>query len=246
LLERVSPIIFVDGLRVAIPTDKGVLKKCVYTVLGLGVAGKQEVLGLWIEETEGARFWLKVFNDLKARGVHDALIVCGDGLPGLRITTRSGLCLVTQYAPPPSRAKTTKADKAVRWQNSRNESLPDIFAFCELLDERTEKGDDSVLETQLQRAVEYREFAVDSHLRCPSVLPCVAGLFVIVERFKPHQSPSRLDSPIAWLLPVPSSGCRNRRPRSEFVPQVQQSPAKTSSTLPDETKLFHKLSTTYP
>jgi len=88
-LERVYPIVFVDGLRVAVRTDKGVLKKCVYTVLGVGVSGRQEVLGLWIEETEGARFWLKVFNDLKARGVHDALIVCGDGLTGLRNAVES-------------------------------------------------------------------------------------------------------------------------------------------------------------
>jgi transposase-like protein len=82
-LERVYPIVFVDGLRVAIRTEKGVLKKCVYTVLGVSIAGRQEVLGLWIEETEGARFWLRVFNDLKARGVQDVLILCGDGLTGL-------------------------------------------------------------------------------------------------------------------------------------------------------------------
>jgi putative transposase len=82
-LERVYPIVFVDGLRVAIRTDKGVLKKCVYTVLGVSLSGRQEVLGLWVEETEGARFWLKVFNDLKARGVQDVLILCGDGLTGL-------------------------------------------------------------------------------------------------------------------------------------------------------------------
>ncbi len=88
-LERVYSIIFVDGLRVAVRTEKGVLKKCVYTVLGVGASGKQEVLGLWIEETEGARFWLKVFNDLKARGVLDALIVCGDGLTGLRNAVES-------------------------------------------------------------------------------------------------------------------------------------------------------------
>jgi putative transposase len=88
-LERVYPIIFVDGLRVAVRTDKGVLKKCVYTVLGVSLSGKQEVLGLWIEETEGARFWLRVFNDLKARGVQDALIVCGDGLTGLRNAVES-------------------------------------------------------------------------------------------------------------------------------------------------------------
>jgi putative transposase len=82
-LERIYPVVFVDGLRVAVRADKGVLKKCVYTVLGVSVSGKQEVLGLWIEETEGARFWLKVFNDLKARGIQDILILCGDGLTGL-------------------------------------------------------------------------------------------------------------------------------------------------------------------
>lgn len=83
-LDRVYPVIFIDGLRVSVRTDKGVLKKCVYTVLGVDSDGRQEVLGLWIEETEGARFWLKVFNDLKARGIEDVLIVCGDGLTGLR------------------------------------------------------------------------------------------------------------------------------------------------------------------
>ena len=92
-LDRVYPIVFVDGLRVFVRTEKGVLKKCVYTVLGVDTDGRQEVLGLWMEETEGARFWLKVLNDLKARGVEDVLtalkrdcfatIVCGDGLTGL-------------------------------------------------------------------------------------------------------------------------------------------------------------------
>jgi transposase-like protein len=102
-LERVYPVIFVDGLRVAVRTEKGVLKKCVYTVLGVNVAGRQEVLGLWVEETEGARFWLKVLNDLKARGVQDALVVCGDGLTGLPEAVRSAfpqsdvqLCVVHQ------------------------------------------------------------------------------------------------------------------------------------------------------
>lgn len=102
-LERVYPVVFVDGLRVAVRTEKGVLKKCVYTVLGVGVAGRQEVLGLWIEETEGARFWLKVFNDLKARGVQDILVLCGDGLNGLPEAVRAvyphtdvQLCVVHQ------------------------------------------------------------------------------------------------------------------------------------------------------
>lgn len=102
-LERVYPVVFVDGLRVAVRSDKGVLKKCVYTVLGVGVAGRQEVLGLWIEETEGARFWIKVLNDLKARGVQDVLVLCGDGLTGLPDAVRAvypqadvQLCVVHQ------------------------------------------------------------------------------------------------------------------------------------------------------
>jgi transposase-like protein len=102
-LERIYPIVFVDGLRVAVRTEKGVLKKCVYTALGVGVAGRQEVLGLWVEETEGARFWLKIFNDLKARGVQDILVLCGDGLTGLPEAVRSvfaqadvQLCVVHQ------------------------------------------------------------------------------------------------------------------------------------------------------
>jgi putative transposase len=64
--------------------NKGpVTKKCVYVVLGVSAEGRQEVLGLWLQESEGARFWLKVFNDLKARGVRDIFILCGDGLTGL-------------------------------------------------------------------------------------------------------------------------------------------------------------------
>jgi putative transposase len=85
-LERIYPVVYVDGLRMAIRTGENpasVLKKCVYIVLGVDCKGHQEVLGLWIEETEGARFWLKVLNDLKARGIADILILCGDGLKGL-------------------------------------------------------------------------------------------------------------------------------------------------------------------
>ncbi len=102
-LDRLYAVVFVDGLRVSVRGDKGVLKKCIYTVLGVNLSGKQEVLGLWIEETEGARFWLKVFNDLKARGVQDILILCGDGLTGLPDacqsvypTTDVQLCVVHQ------------------------------------------------------------------------------------------------------------------------------------------------------
>lgn len=105
-LDKVYPVVYVDGLRVTIRSgnNKGaVIKKCVYVVLGVSVSGRQDVLGLWVEETEGARFWLKVFNDLKARGVQDILILCGDGLTGLPEAVQSvypqtdvQLCVVHQ------------------------------------------------------------------------------------------------------------------------------------------------------
>lgn len=85
-LESVYPVVYVDGLRVSVRSGNNsgsIIKKCVYIVLGISCAGKQEVLGLWVEENEGAKFWLKVFNDLKARHVEDIIVLCGDGLKGL-------------------------------------------------------------------------------------------------------------------------------------------------------------------
>jgi putative transposase len=81
-LDAVYPVVFLDALRVKI-RDEGVVKnKAVYVALGLNVDGEKEVLGLWIEQTEGAKFWLKVVNDLKVRGVQDILIAVVDGLKG--------------------------------------------------------------------------------------------------------------------------------------------------------------------
>ena len=85
-LDPIYVTIYVDGLRVSIKSDNNqgpVMKKCVYIVLGLTTTGDTDVLGLWIQETEGAKFWLNVFNDLKSRGVKDVLLMCGDGLKGL-------------------------------------------------------------------------------------------------------------------------------------------------------------------
>ena len=85
-LQELYPIIYVDGMFISVRDGEGsgkVLKKCLYTVLGVDASGQQDVLGLWIAESEGARFWLKVLNDLKSRGARDVIILCGDGLPGL-------------------------------------------------------------------------------------------------------------------------------------------------------------------
>jgi len=82
-LEQMYPVVFFDALRVKIRTDGGVSNKAVYLALGIQADGQRDVLGLWIEQTEGAKFWLKVFNDLKTRGCQDILIAVVDGLKGL-------------------------------------------------------------------------------------------------------------------------------------------------------------------
>jgi len=82
-LEAMYPVVFFDALRVKIRDDGGVSNKAVYLALGVQADGQRDVLGLWVEQTEGAKFWLKVFNELKPRGCQDILIAVVDGLKGL-------------------------------------------------------------------------------------------------------------------------------------------------------------------
>jgi putative transposase len=82
-LERVYPVVFFDALRVKIRDEGTVRNKAVYLALGVLRDGTREILGLWIEQTEGAKFWMKVFSDLKSRGCQDILIAVTDGLKGM-------------------------------------------------------------------------------------------------------------------------------------------------------------------
>jgi len=82
-LEPVYPVVFFDALRVKIRDEGVVRNKAVYLALGVRRDGTREILGIWIETTEGAKFWLKVFNELKNRGVHDILVAVADGLTGM-------------------------------------------------------------------------------------------------------------------------------------------------------------------
>ena len=82
-LERMYPVVFFDALRVKIKEDALVKTKAVYLALGVQADGTRDILGLWIEGSEGAKFWMKVFNDLKTRGVEDILIAVTDGLKGM-------------------------------------------------------------------------------------------------------------------------------------------------------------------
>jgi putative transposase len=82
-LEPMYPVVFFDALRVKIRGDGVVSNKAVYLALGILPDGSRDVLGLWVEQTEGAKFWLKVFNELRMRGLADILIAVVDGLKGL-------------------------------------------------------------------------------------------------------------------------------------------------------------------
>jgi putative transposase len=81
-LEPTYAIVYFDALRVKIRDEGLVRNKAVYLAIGITCAGDKEILGLWIEQTEGAKFWLKVMNELKARGCEDILIAVVDGLKG--------------------------------------------------------------------------------------------------------------------------------------------------------------------
>ncbi|MFT9092659.1 MAG: IS256 family transposase [Gluconacetobacter sp.] len=81
-LETVYPVVFFDALRVKIRDESVVRNKAVHIALGVRADGTKEVLGLWIEQNEGAKFWLRVMNELRHRGVEDILLAVVDGLKG--------------------------------------------------------------------------------------------------------------------------------------------------------------------
>ncbi len=81
-LDRVYPVIYLDALVVKIRMDKQVINKAIYLALGINMEGEKELLGMWCNTTEGAKFWLSVLTELKNRGVQDVLICCCDGLTG--------------------------------------------------------------------------------------------------------------------------------------------------------------------
>jgi putative transposase len=81
-LEALYPILYLDCIVVKIRQDKRVINKAIYLALGVTQEGKKELLGLWLSENEGAKFWLSVLTELKNRGVKDVFIACVDGLTG--------------------------------------------------------------------------------------------------------------------------------------------------------------------
>lgn len=102
-LDKVYPIVFMDAVHFKVKDEHRIVSKAAYIALAINLEGKKEVLGVWIGENEGAKFWLKVCTELKNRGVNDILIACIDGLKGFpeAITsvfpdTRIQLCIIHQ------------------------------------------------------------------------------------------------------------------------------------------------------
>lgn len=81
-LDALYPLVYLDCIHVKVRDSGAVRVKAVYLTIGINLAGEKEVLGLWIAQTEGAKFWLQVVTELKNRGVQDIFIACVDGLKG--------------------------------------------------------------------------------------------------------------------------------------------------------------------
>ena len=82
-LDEIYPIVYMDAMHFKVRDDNKIVSKAAYICMALDMNGKKDILGIWIGESEGAKFWLSVCNDLKNRGVDDILIACMDGLKGL-------------------------------------------------------------------------------------------------------------------------------------------------------------------
>ena len=102
-LDQVYPIVYVDCLVVKVRENQRVINKAIYLALGVDMDGQKELLGMWIAQNEGAKFWLSVFTELQNRGLKDIFVACMDGLTGLpeavetRLTAHSRPTLYGAY-----------------------------------------------------------------------------------------------------------------------------------------------------
>jgi len=102
-LDAVYPIVFLDGIVFKVRKDARVVNKCLYSVLGINMEGRKEILGMWLSDNESASFWASICNELKNRGVCDILIACRDNLSGFSQAietafphTAQQLCIIHQ------------------------------------------------------------------------------------------------------------------------------------------------------
>ncbi|HHJ0490441.1 TPA: IS256 family transposase [Legionella pneumophila] len=148
-LEMIYPIVYLDCIVVKIRQDKQVINKAIYLALGVNLEGHKELLGMWISENEGAKFWLNVLTELQNRGIKDILIACIDGLKGFAEainavfpSTKIQLCIVhmvrnsVKYVPWKD-YKAVSADLKLIYQSvTEDEALLALKQFAERWDEK--------------------------------------------------------------------------------------------------------------
>ena len=131
-LDALYPVVYLDCIVLKIRQDKRVINKSLYLALGINIQGHKELLGMWLAQTEGAKFWLSVLSELKMRGLNDILIACVDGLKGFPDAiaaeypdTRVQLCIVHMIR---------NSLKLVAWKDYRavTQGLKEIYqSVCE-------------------------------------------------------------------------------------------------------------------
>ncbi|MDN2482872.1 IS256 family transposase [Vibrio agarivorans] len=148
-LDEVYPIVYLDCIVVKIRQDKQVINKAVYLALGVNMDGQKELLGMWLSETEGAKFWLNVLTELQNRGVKDILIACVDGLKGFPDAintafpeTQIQLCIVhmvrnsVKYVPWKDYKAVTADLKKIYQSKTEDEALLTLEHFSDKWDEK--------------------------------------------------------------------------------------------------------------
>ena len=148
-LDAVYPIVYLDCIVVKIRQDKQVINKAVYLALGVNMDGHKELLGLWLSENEGAKFWLSVLTELQNRGVKDILIACVDGLKGfpdaisaVYPATQIQLCIVhivrnsLRYVPFKDYKAVAANLKQIYKAATEDEALQALDEFAERWDEK--------------------------------------------------------------------------------------------------------------
>ena len=148
-LDAIYPIVYLDCIVVKIRQDKRVINKSIYLALGINLDGQKELLGMWLSETEGAKFWLSVMTELQNRGVKDILIACVDGLKGFPDAIQSvypetqiQLCIVhmvrnsIRYVPWKDYKPVTADLKKIYQSVTENEALLALNQFAERWDSK--------------------------------------------------------------------------------------------------------------
>jgi putative transposase len=148
-LDEIYPIVYLDCIVIKIRQDRQVINKSVYLALGVNMEGHKELLGMWLSENEGAKFWLNVLTELQNRGVKDILIACVDGLKGFpdAINTvfpkaRIQLCIVhmvrnaIKYVPWKDYKPVTTDLKRIYQASTEEEALAALDQFSDRWDEK--------------------------------------------------------------------------------------------------------------